>query len=220
MIVSHCKICDKIISMDNTIISAVFSSAYLPPIEYFFQLIKHQNVFIETDESYPKQTYRNRCYILGTNGKQSLSIPVIKVNGNHTKTKDIRISYDLDWRKNHWKSIESAYNSSPFFLYYQDEIRPFYQKKFDFLLDFNMQLIKLIKNILSIQTIIKPTEKFIKEANNDFRYTISPKIESEFEKNSPKEYFQVFSDKHSFVPNLSIIDLLFNEGPASLDYLK
>ncbi len=201
---------------------AILSTAYLAPIQYYSKLLKYDEALIEVYENYPKQTYRNRCSIYGANGLLDLSIPVKKIE-TKTKTKDIKIDYVTNWQKLHWKSIESAYRSSPYFEYYADEFLPFFTTKTDFLIDYNLALQNLITIIIGIEVQIKNTDKYI--VNNelavfDYRELINPKkkfIDLDFKQ---PEYTQVFSTRFSFIPNLSIIDLLFNVGPDSLTYLK
>lgn len=201
---------------------AILSTAYLAPIQYYSKLLKYDEALIEVYENYPKQTYRNRCSIYGANGLLDLSIPVKKIE-TKTKTKDIKIDYVTNWQKLHWKSIESAYRSSPYFEYYADEFLPFFTTKTDFLIDYNLALQNLITIIIGIEVQITNTDKYI--VNNelavfDYRELINPKkkfIDLDFKQ---PEYTQVFSTRFSFIPNLSIIDLLFNVGPDSLTYLK
>ena len=206
------------------------STAYLPPIEYVAILINNTNVIIEIEESYPKQTFRNRCKILSANGIINLSIPVKKPYGNNTKTKDIRIINSNQWFTNHWRAISSAYSNSPFFIYYKDEFQKFYIGNYDSLLDFNTELTNNILSLAGINCKIQYSDSFTlpnaftefsnmhNQQTTDFRYSITPK--KEIEGKSFKEYTQVFSTKFSFKPNLSIIDLLFNLGPETKDYLK
>jgi hypothetical protein len=194
-------------------------TAYLPPIAYIAECLHHERLIIEAFESYPKQTSRNHCVIAGPNGKHLLSTPVIKVNGNHTLTKDIRIYNDQGWQKIHWRSIETAYNNSPFFLYYRDFFEPYFSKKHDFMLDLNTQLLETIFIILRIGKIIEYSDHFEKHLtkaldrrdDKDFVNTLTG---LQF---SP--YTQVFENKYGFTPNLSIIDLIFNLGPDAIEYL-
>jgi len=200
--------------------SVILSSFYLPPVEYFARILNAGAFKVELHENYIKQTYRNRCHIYTANGLLALSIPIHKTNGNHTLISDIKISYLDNWQANHWRAIESAYNKSPFFLYYSDDLKKFYSTTWKYLWEFNTALTEYLLKRLKIGNSISFTEDFVPalNLNDDPRYNIHPKEES---KNVvfPK-YYQVFETKHGFIPNLSIIDLLFNEGPESLSYLK
>ena len=198
----------------------LFSSAYLPPIEYFHFLLKTENAVIEKFETYKKQTYRNRCNIYTERGLTTLSIPITKPFGNHTKTSEVEIFYSENWQLNHWKTIRSAYQASPFFLYYKDELEIFYKKKFSRLFDFNNQLLQTLIEMLEIDVNILFSEHFEKpsENENDLRFKLSPKENSLITSLQP--YSQVFDDRHGFLPNLSILDLLFNLGPEAGIYLK
>ncbi len=197
----------------------LLSSAYLPPIEYFSSIINSEKQLIEKHETYKKQTYRNRCRILGPNGILTLTIPINKPNGNHTKINEITISYLENWQQIHWRSIESSYNSSPFFLYYKEELKEIYQKKHKYLFDLNNDFLKLISEFIGIEFTINLTSKFVNNPTNilDLRNIISPKKLSQ--KIDFIKYSQVFANKFGFTPNLSIIDLLFNIGPEAIDYL-
>jgi len=194
----------------------LFSTAYLPPISCFQKIILAQNVCIEKHEHFVKQTYRNRCHIFGANGVQVLSIPL---TNTHEKTLigEKKIAYVQNWQQQHWRSIESAYRNSPFFIYYADELKTFYESKFEFLFEYNTELLKTLLMLLKIKKEIHFTENFEKEAKDDLRDIFSAKdpADSNF-----KPYTQVFSDKHGFQPNLSIIDLLFNKGPEAAEYLR
>ena len=193
----------------------LFSSAYLPPISYFSTLIKAENAVFEVCEFYSKQTYRNRCKILTANGIMDLSIPV--EHANKVLIKDVRISYFANWQTLHWRAIESAYNNSPFFEYYKDDFLPFYQKKYDFLFDFNLNLIHKIFDLLEIRfPKIEYTEKFQTDYNlsiNDLRNNFNPKKTNDI---PLKPYYQVFNEKFGFTPDLSIVDMLFNCGNETI----
>ncbi len=198
----------------------ILSLLYLPPIEYFAWILNADSYKLELHENYFKQTYRNRCHIYTANGLLALSIPVHKTTGNHTLISDIEISYMDNWQINHWRAIESAYNKSPFFLYYQDDLKKFYTKTWKYLYEFNTALTECLLKKLKLNSIVNFTESFVPiiDIEKDLRYCIHPKEESKHIV-FPK-YYQVFESKHNFIPNLSIIDLLFNEGPESLQYLQ
>lgn len=203
--------------MDKT--PLLLSTAYLPSIEYFSKILLSPEVFFETHENFVKQTYRNRCRVLGANSLIDLVIPVEQGRGKKIAIKDIRIFNQTEWQRNHWRTIFSAYNSSPFFEYYKEDFSPFYEKKWNFLFDFNMVQLETIIKILEISTIISLTSQFEKkpEGKTDLRSSISPKVKSTA---SFAPYTQVFSEKYGFIPNLSIIDLIFNMGPESLAVLE
>ena len=194
-------------------------TAYFPPISYISGCLHSEQVLIERFETYPKQTIRNHCNIYGPNGRQTLSIPVLKVNGNHTLTKDIRIATSTPWQRLHWRSIETAYNNSPFFLFYQDEFEKVFEKQFDFLLDLNTLLLEIIFSILRIEKRIGFTDSFMKipEGIDDYREVSNKKKVSS--KDAFPPYNQVFSPKYGFIADLSIIDLIFNVGPESGEFL-
>ena len=201
------------------------SSAYLAPIEYYTKLLVYDEVFIEQYDHYVKQTYRNRCTIAAPDGELILSIPTVKPDTQKCLMRDIRISDHGNWRHLHWNAIESAYNHTPFFEYYKDDFRPFYEKKYEFLVDFNEELCHLICSLIDIQPNMNRTTEYRMEFTpdvSDFRESIHPK--KDFKKEDldffPKPYYQVFQEKLGFLPNLSIIDLLFNMGPESLLILQ
>ncbi|MCX6248086.1 MAG: WbqC family protein [Bacteroidetes bacterium] len=195
------------------------STAYLPPISYIAGCLHAQEIVVERFETYPKQTLRNRCRILGPNGLQVLSIPVLKVHGNHTLTRDIRVSDTLPWQRSHWRSIETAYNNSPFFLYYKDEFENAFKQPADLLLDINAHLLQTVFSILNINMKISFTEDFLKnpEGMEDQRHFSGTEYSTAGFDGQP--YTQVFSPKHDFIPDLSIIDLIFNLGPEASGYL-
>ena len=200
----------------------ILTTAYLASIQYYSKLLHYNEIFIEIQENFIKQSYRNRCKIYGANGELALTIPIKKDNPK-TLTKDIVIDYDTNWRKLHWKSIESAYRSSPFFEFYEDDFRPFYEKKFKYLVDFNIKIQNILLEHLEINTKIAFTEDYIHaygDEVDDFREKIHPKRMHDDSRFEPLEYVQVFQEKYGFIPNLSIIDLLFNEGPNAINILK
>ena len=199
---------------------AYLSSAYLAPVEYYTKLLAYDKVFVEQHDHYIKQTYRNRCTIAGPSGELALSIPTVKPDTLKCPMKDIRISDHGNWRHLHWNAIESAYNNTPFFEYYKDDFRPFYEKKYEFLLDFNEELRRLVCDLLDMQPAVVYTEHYEPEVANDFRETIRPKHEGEDPAFRPEPYYQVFREKFGFLPNLSIADLLFNMGPEGLVTLR
>jgi hypothetical protein len=194
------------------------SIAYLPPVEYFSLISQADEVLIEVEENYLKQSYRNRCYILSEHGPQLLSIPVYLGSQHKTPLKEIRIDYSKRWQQVHLRAITASYNSSPYFQFYFENIEKIISKKIDFLIDLNMELMESVLKMLKIKIGITYTTNFkpVGEAENDFRYKISPKKESQF---FVKEYIQVFEICNCFVQGLSIIDLIFNMGPEAVDYL-
>ena len=204
--------------------SILLSTACFPPVQYFTKLVRFEQVYIEQFENFTKQTYRNRYEILGANGAIPLVVPVVKGRGRKIKIRDLRISYDTDWQRNHWRTIFSAYNSSPFFEFYKDDIQPFYEKPWKFLFDFNLKILETICGLMEIEINLVLTENFeqVPESTLNFREAISPKkhcIESD-PQFTPQPYTQVFHEKFGFVPNLSVLDLLLNEGPNSLNLME
>lgn len=196
--------------------SVLVSTAYFGPISLYAALFACDEATIEAQEYFIKQTYRNRCEILGANGLQALSIP-IQERKNKSIVKDIKIDYKSDWQTQHWRSIESAYNSSPFFEYLQDDIYPLQQQKTTFLIDYNFALQEKMLELLGKKMKSHFTESYLKEHACDLRQAFSPKQKRGF--NFP-DYIQVFENKFEFVPDLSILDLIFNLGNASEIYLR
>ena len=193
------------------------TSAYLAPVEYYSALAKADTVFLEHCEFYEKQSYRNRCNIAGANGQLALTIPVEKSKGARMLTRDVRISEHSDWQLQHWRSIESAYNSTPFFEYYKDDLLPFYEKDWTFLWDFNAEIQSKVLELLDLQVDIQLTKEYKVDFDEnvlDARNSIHPKKETDT--GSLKNYYQVFEQRFGFIPNLSIIDLLFNMGNESI----
>ncbi|WP_461532703.1 WbqC family protein [Sinomicrobium sp.] len=192
---------------------------YFPSILHMVALVNCDTVF-EMHDNFQKQTYRNRMYIYGAGGKQLLSIPVKHLKtGAHQKYKDVRIEEESTWAKLHWKTLQTAYRSSPFFEFYEDDLAGIFHQKHDFLMDLNLATINLICEILQIELKQTFTTEYQKETTEleDFRHLVNAKEEPHF-KLSP--YTQVFEEKHGHIPNLSILDLLFNEGPNATSYLK
>ena len=188
-----------------------FSTAYLPPVSYFAALLNAENVWLEACENYVKQSYRNRCRIATANGVETLSIPVESNSGQKNPIRDVRISSHGNWQQTHWRAISSAYMNSPFFEYYQDDFRPFYENKWTFLWDYNFELLTLILQLLNENPKIILTETYQDKSNeiNDLREIIHPKKDPVYHS---KSYDQVFENTFGFLPDLSIIDLLFNMG--------
>ena len=195
-------------------------TAYFPNISYFAYFFHCETAWIEQMETFRKQTYRNRCEILTVSGKASLVVPVIKPQGNHTMTKDIEICYRESWQKQHWKSIQTAYRSSPYFTYYTDIIQPLFETRETLLFIHNHKVLLTIADLIGMDFSVNFTKDYEKQPAGilDLRMEISPK------KHRPlisfPEYPQVFSHISGFMANLSILDLLFNLGPEAGGYLK
>jgi hypothetical protein len=193
--------------------TVLLSTAYLAPVAYYLQMNTHRQVVIEQHDNYVKQTYRNRCVIASANGLQTLSIPIVKPDSPKSPTRDIRIAEHGNWRHLHWYAIVSAYNSTPFFEYYADDFRPFYEKPFPFLFDYNEMLRELLCSLLDISPNVSYSDQYFTEipaGTLDLREVIHPKKETEGSNFKP--YYQVFESKYGFQANLSVIDLLFNMG--------
>ena len=212
--------------MENQKTEVLLSSAYLAPIQYYTKLISYPVVYIEYCESYLKQSYRNRTVIVTANGPLQLSLPVSDGPGAKGPIRDIKLSYDQLWQQMHWRGISSAYNNSPFFEYYADDLAPFFhEKKWKYLFDFNTEIQTAIIKAINLKVTIKYTADYIPwgevpESTADFRYIIHPKQQNPDQSFYPTLYTQVFHEKWGFVPNLSIIDLLFNEGPQTINHLR
>ena len=197
--------------------SHIFPTAYLPSIEYVSLFLKTEDASIELFETYQKQSCRTRTNVMTANGIQTLTIPVIKTNGNHTLTKDIEISYKESWQQIHLRCLESAYRKSAYFDYYFPYFEKIYKQKFNTLFELNDFCLKTILKIMKVKKDYSYTTDFERIVDeNDYRISLSKgtnKIEM-------KPYYQVFADRHGFIPNLSIVDLLFNEGPNSVSNLQ
>lgn len=202
----------------------ILNTAYFPPIQYFSKIKNYPEVRIEQYEHYGKQSYRNRFEILSANGVLPLSVPVKKPFGDKTLVKDIEVDYAINWQKQHFKGIESAYKNSPFYDYYMDEFQSYFEKKEKFLLELNGKILHQLLEILDINRKIGYTTEFEKEIHNacDMRDVIHPKASRRKEEDTGFQaigYQQTFSEKFPFIPNLSILDLLFNTGPEATDFL-
>lgn len=203
---------------------AYLSSTYLGPIHYYSKLLAYPHLTIEQHDHYSKQTYRNRCLIATAEGIQALTIPTERHSGSKCLMKDVRISSHGNWQHTHWNAIVSAYRHSPFFEYYEDDFHPFYEKKFNFLFDYNMGLQALVCELIDIEPQLEISSDYLSTNENevdDYRTMIHPKKnfrEDASFKSLP--YYQVFQQRHGFQSNLSILDLLFNMGPESLLVLQ
>ena len=226
--------------------TALLQTTYFGPVQWYQKLYRYEHTLIEQYDSYQKQTFRNRCIIATANGLQALTVPVdthpvlgasaaptvlgtSAAESTKCLLKDVRISDHNQWRRIHWNALQSAYSESPFFEYYADDIRPFFEQKYDFLVDFNEAIRQKMCELIDIHPSVEYTQEFLSPQEvsstshhpiiHDFRDVISakhPQPDADFE---VKRYWQVFQHKHGFLPNLSILDLLFCMGPESVFYL-
>ena len=208
--------------------TALLQTTYFGPIQWYQKLYRYDQTLIEQYDSYQKQTYRNRCVIATANGLQALTVPVehnVQRSMFNVQCKDLRISDHNQWRRVHWNALQSAYSESPFFDYYADDIRPFFEKKYEFLVDFNEAIRQTVCDLLDIQPKVEYTSSFLSPLTShlssldDFREVINakhPQADADFQ---PRRYWQVFEDRHGFQANLSILDLLFNMGNEAVFYL-
>jgi hypothetical protein len=219
----------------------LLSTTYFGPVQWYQKLYRAEHVLIEQWEHFEKQSYRNRCLIATTQGIQALTVPVERGNAQSSKLKaqtikDIRISDHGNWRHLHWNALQSAYGESPFFDFYQDDIRPFFEERWTYLIEFNEAIRAKMCELLDIQPRVSYTESWREECGGrseitssaehagdtlpaDFRSSIHPKHPGADEAFEPRPYYQVYRQKHGFLPNLSILDLLFNMGPEAIFYL-
>ena len=191
---------------------------YFPSISHYIAMIQADSVTFEMEDNFQKQTNRNRMYIYSPNGIQLLNVPIKHSIDKHQKYKDVRIENDFAWQKNHFKSLEAAYRTSPFFEYFEDDFRPLFEKKQEFLMDLNLELFELVNSSLGIKIDAQKTTEYFHDVTEyiDFRSLVNGKKDV----TQIEEYTQVFSNKHGFIHNLSILDLLFNEGRYAVDYLR
>lgn len=198
----------------------VIHPTYFPNVAHFAAMLQADNVILEGCDNYQKQTYRNRTYIYAANGKLLLNIPIRHTQKNRQLYKDVKIANDTDWQLLHWKSLESAYRTSPYFEFYEADLEPLFKTPFESLLDFNIKCLEAICECLQVEIAFTNTSEYQKELVapvEDFRNLVNSKKEPS-RKFEP--YTQVFGDKHGFISNLSILDLLFCEGPNAITYLE
>lgn len=197
--------------------SILIHPTYFPSVSHFVAMLQADAVVFEADDNFQKQTNRNRMYIYSANGLQLLNIPVKHSAEPNQKYRDVKIENDFNWQKQHFKSLEAGYRTSPYFEFFEDDIRPLFEKKHSFLMDLNLEIYEIVTDCLGIKIPYTKTEEYFKEpSQTDFRYLANGKKDD----NVFDPYIQVFNDKHGFLNNLSILDLLFNEGRHAVDYLK
>lgn len=224
--------------------TALLQTTYFGPVQWYQKLKRYDHCVIEQYDSYQKQTYRNRCVIATTNGLQALTVPVdhSPLTIDHVQCKDLRISDHNQWRRVHWNALQSAYSESPFFEYYADDIRPFFEQKYEFLIDFNEAIRQKMCELLDIDTSVSYSSGFMVQGSGfmvqgsgfrvhgswfrvqdsgfrDFREVIHAKHPQDDPDFQPRSYWQVFQHRYGFQPNLSILDLLFCMGPEAVFYL-
>ena len=198
--------------------NVIIHPSYFPSISHFAVIAKADVVTFEMEDNFQKQTNRNRMYIYSPNGIQLLNVPVKHTKEAHQRTKDVKLETAFDWQKQHFKSLEAAYRTSPFFEYFEDDILPIFKKKHTYLMDLNLETMSIVSKCLRLEFDYTETDEYFHEVNDktDFRNLINGKKDtSVFE-----PYTQVFGEKHGYLNNLSILDLLFNEGRYALEYLK
>lgn len=202
--------------------TALLSSAYFPPVQWMQKLHIYNKVYVERNDNFCKQTYRNRCVIATANGVQALTVPIERFEGAKCPMRDIRISDHGEWRHLHWNAIVSAYGESPFFDYYADDLRPFFERKWKYLFDFNMEIVDKLCELLDVRTNISLTDSYADAAllsADDLRDVIRPKHPAADPLFAPRPYYQVYASRHGFQSNMSVLDLLCNEGPEGIFYL-
>ncbi|WP_242119615.1 WbqC family protein [Aestuariivivens sediminicola] len=197
----------------------IIHPTYFPSIAHFVAIVKAENIMFETDDNFVKQTYRNRTHIYSPNGKLVLNIPVVHSQKNRQKYRDVKIFNAQKWQQIHWKSILTAYSNSPFFEFYKDELAPLFKKPHEFILDFNLSCFESICSCLQLNLNLRFSKSYTETVKNftDFRHLVNAKKEKAY---GFRPYVQVFHAKYGFIPNLSILDLLFNEGPNTVNYLE
>jgi hypothetical protein len=199
---------------------SLFIPTYFGPISQYTEIVKSETVTFEMEDNFQKQSYRNRCYIYNSNGKQLLNIPVKDKNkgtNQRKKTKDLLVDNDALWQDHHLKSLQTAYRTSPFYEFYEDDLLKIFHKKYTFLQDVNIDTHLFITDALQVSQKYTKTEEYLVETKEqDFRELVDVKNKPNKTSDS---YIQMFDDKHGFIPNLSFLDLLFMEGPNAISYL-
>lgn len=197
--------------------SGLFYPAYFPAISQYVAMTQVEEIWFETDDHFQKQTLRNRMTIYSPNGRQLLIVPIKHNKLSHQKTRDVKIDNSENWQKQHWKSLEAAYRSSPYFEFFEDDLIPIFTKKQIFLKDLNEQSLTFINDALGLKIEPNYTEEYFKKAKQtlDYRHLVTKS-----DKTILKPYYQTFQEKCGFINNLSILDLIFNEGRKALDYLN
>ncbi|OSY87885.1 WbqC-like protein [Tenacibaculum holothuriorum] len=197
---------------------AIFIPTYFSPIAQYAAIFKENEVVFEVEDNFQKQTYRNRCYIYGANGKLSLNIPIKhQTTEGRKKSKDTLVENDFPWQQQHYKSLQSAYRASPFFEFYEDDLQSIFNKKYKYLQDVNIDTFLFITDALELSQKFKKTSEYIMDIDNDYRSLAIAKKGVEIDMDN---YIQMFDDKFGFIPNLSILDLLFMEGPNTVSFLE
>ncbi|AVR45943.1 hypothetical protein C7S20_12145 [Christiangramia fulva] len=205
--------------------SILVHPAYFGPISQWVAMVQAQKLVFENEDNYQKQTYRNRLYLYDSNGKLSLNIPIkhssslgLDTNGRQ-KYKEVQIENDFDWQKQHWRAFKTAYQTSPFFEFYEDDLYPLFHTEYKYLMDFNYDCMQFVADCLQIELNFDKTDEYILKPRKiiDLRSLINAKSDKEF---GLSAYAQVFEEKHGFLEDLCVLDLLFNEGNNSLNYLK
>ena len=200
---------------------SLYIPTYFSPISQYAQIIKSDTIFFEVEDNFQKQSYRNRCYIYNSNGKQLLNIPLKEKKGTSSlrkKTKDMLVDNNSHWQEHHLKSIQTAYRASPFYEFYEDDLLAIFNKKYTFLQDVNIDTYLFVTDALQISQQYSKTKEYeIITDKNDYRILADIKKQP---KKSRDKYIQMFDNKHGYIDNLSILDLLFMEGPNAISYLK
>ena len=191
---------------------------YFPSISHFVAMAQADSIVLEVGDNFQKQTNRNRTYIYSPNGIQLLNIPIKHTKERHQNIKEVQLETAFDWQKQHFKSLEAAYRTSPFFEYFEDSLAPIFTKKYRFLMDLNLESMHIVSKCLGMSFEFDETTEYFREVSeySDFRNLVDGKKDT----SSFESYTQVFGDKHGFINNLSVLDLLFNEGRFALEYLK